>query len=407
MNGRFYRPSGWIGAAAVTVGATLVLSACSSGGGSGSGASGPSALKIMVIGTFNSTAMSYPEVAAGAQAAADEINAAGGVGGHKISIVQCNDQNDPNVAASCGEQAVTDQVVAVTSGVTNYSAQFLPVLQQAGIADIGDTIYQAVDLTSPVAFPFDGGSFSQFAGVGVSLANAGCKKVGVVRLDVPVTESQAKLVFLGAQTKGAAAAPDLAVAPNLASFAATVQSEINGGADCLASILPNAQVDALISAVKQSAKPAIKIGTAISTLPTTDLAKLGSMPDGDIAVSTAYPVTAQQAAPFLADMKKYEPSGTVSAFAVNSWAAVKAFAAVEKGKQNITAKSVLSDFDNATSVSVPMYPAAFDFAKPNPVKSLARITNPVVLAFTINGTAYQPAAPPTVNTSSILNAYAG
>jgi hypothetical protein len=54
-----------------------------------------------------------------------------------------------------------------------------------------------------------------------------------------------------------------------------------------------------------------------------------------------------------------------------------------------------------------VYPAPFDFAKANPVKSLARITNPVVLAFTINGTTYQPAAPPTVNTSSILTAYAG
>ncbi|MCW2497222.1 ABC transporter substrate-binding protein [Jatrophihabitans sp.] len=405
--------------------ASMALAACSSSGGSsgGSGSTAPagtssstssssattsgSDIKIMVIGSFQSAAQSYPEVASGAEAAADSINAAGGVAGHKIKIIECNDQNDPNVSASCGRSAVSDKVVAVTSGVSNYSNQFLPVLQASGIPDIGDTIYQAIDLTSPVAFPFDGGSFSQFAAVGQSLASNGCKKVGVVRVDAPVTEAQAKLVFLGAKAENAASGPDLAVAPTLPSFAATVQTEINAGADCLASILPNANVDALIAAVKQSAKPDIRIGTAISTLPTTDLAKLNGSADNDIVVSPAYPVTTPQAAPFLADMKKYEPKATVSAFAVNSWAAIEAFATVGKTLTTFSASSVLDAFNKASNVTVPMYPAPFNFAKPNPVKSLARIINTSVLAFKIKGTSYEPLAQSTVDTAAVLKAYAG
>ena len=107
----------------------LVVAACSSGSAgsssAGSGAatgaaatsSGPvpaGAIKIFVMGTFSSPQESVPGALQGAEAAADSINASGGINGKKIAIISCNDQSDPNQAAACARQAVADHVNELT-----------------------------------------------------------------------------------------------------------------------------------------------------------------------------------------------------------------------------------------------------------------------------------------------------
>jgi branched-chain amino acid transport system substrate-binding protein len=403
-----------VGSAMATV-LIVVMSACSSSGGapasqvagSTAGPSGSAPLKVMVIATLSSDAFSWPEDASGAQAAAAAVNAAGGVNGHKIEILACNDQNDPNAAGNCARQAVAENVVAVASGQTNYSNIFLPVLASAHIADIGDVVFQAADLTSPVAYPFDGGTFSGFVGVGAAMARDGCKKVGVVRLETPVTLSQANLVYLGAASGHAGAGPDIAVSATQPSFAGTVQSEISGGADCITGILANAQVDALISAVKQSANPNMLVGDVIQTLPVSDLKRMGSEANGLIAVSGEYPVTSPQAAQFVDQMQKYEPSATISEAAGNTWAAVTVFAKLAAEKHAYTAQAVIDALNSASALEVPLYPHPFNFSKPNPVKQLARIFNTTVLAFKISGTDYVPMSSPTIDTAGELQAEYG
>ena len=52
-------------------------------------------IKLMLIYTANSPAANSPEALAGAKAAAMAINSAGGVKGHQIQIIGCNDQFRP------------------------------------------------------------------------------------------------------------------------------------------------------------------------------------------------------------------------------------------------------------------------------------------------------------------------
>ena len=92
---------------------TTGSSSNSVGSANSSSSSGGSPIKVMMVGTISSEAFSFPETVNAAQALADQTNAAGGINGHKIQILTCNDQIDPAVAAACGRKAVADHVSAV------------------------------------------------------------------------------------------------------------------------------------------------------------------------------------------------------------------------------------------------------------------------------------------------------
>src|SRR6266581_6443093 len=135
-----------IGLAAVAIAAAALTAACSSSAKPGkaadsaspsSGTTGASAtgtpIKIMVTGTFNGPGIGYPESTAGAKAAADAINAAGGVGGHPIEIEACDDQYDANKAAACAQKAVSDKVTALVGGVEFFNPGVYPTIEAAKI----------------------------------------------------------------------------------------------------------------------------------------------------------------------------------------------------------------------------------------------------------------------------------
>jgi hypothetical protein len=74
----------------------LSMAACSSGAGSsvGSPATSNSPVTIMVAGQLQAASFQFPDMAVGAEAAAAKINASGGIDGHQIRIIQCNDGGD-------------------------------------------------------------------------------------------------------------------------------------------------------------------------------------------------------------------------------------------------------------------------------------------------------------------------
>ncbi len=98
-------------AAIVAVVSLVSLAAC--GSGSGSGGSGGS-IEIMSFGTTSSSSGSNaPEGDVAIRAAIKAVDDAGGINGRKVTVVSCNDQADPNQAATCARQAVSDKVAAV------------------------------------------------------------------------------------------------------------------------------------------------------------------------------------------------------------------------------------------------------------------------------------------------------
>jgi hypothetical protein len=98
------------------LGSAIAVAAAGSGVGSmaSQAASKPSGtpIKIAVILPTGTSQTNYPEMLASSQAGAIAINKSGGIKGHPVSIIYCNEQNDANAATQCARQVVSDGVVA-------------------------------------------------------------------------------------------------------------------------------------------------------------------------------------------------------------------------------------------------------------------------------------------------------
>lgn len=129
-----------LAAAAATL--ALGLSACggslTDSGGSGGGASGgadKSDIKLgMITPLSGSSAAIGPYMKNGAQLAVDEINAAGGVEGRKLTLIAEDGACDPKTAAAAASKLVTDGINISVGGYC--SSATLPTLTIFGKADI-------------------------------------------------------------------------------------------------------------------------------------------------------------------------------------------------------------------------------------------------------------------------------
>jgi ABC-type branched-subunit amino acid transport system substrate-binding protein len=142
-------------------------------------------IKLMLIYTANSPAANSPEALAGAKAAAMAINSAGGVKGHQIQIIGCNDQFSANIAAQCAETAVSDHVVASIAAQTIYGTSTDPVFQQAGIAMIGNQPTVPTDLSTPVSYPYAPSSINGYEAIVFKFAQMGFTKIAFGVLNNP------------------------------------------------------------------------------------------------------------------------------------------------------------------------------------------------------------------------------
>ena len=147
----------------------LVLAACSSSGSSAP-SSGTSAAAAANAGNFTgpdiavgvmrpvNAGLSYPDGFAAAQVAADAINAAGGVKGHKLVVDTCDDKDDPNVAASCADTLINhDHVVAMAGTFSRQADALYPDLTKAGAADFCNNAIAPKEFADPLSFPCAGG----------------------------------------------------------------------------------------------------------------------------------------------------------------------------------------------------------------------------------------------------------
>lgn len=133
--------------------------------------------------------LSFPEVQQSMQVAVDAVNAAGGVGGRPLKLYTCDDQNDPNQAATCASQLINqDKVVTTLSGIGEESTSLYPALHNVGGVNFAEVAGTAADSSSPLSYPL-------YPGVGLIL-------------DFPVV-TQPSWTNLGEITTGGAIATQL------------------------------------------------------------------------------------------------------------------------------------------------------------------------------------------------------
>lgn len=136
----------------------------------------------MTFAPEDTQATNMPGMPAMAKAYARWAAARGGIDGHELRVITCNEQNRPQGAASCARRAVKEGAVAVVGSYSQHGDAFMAPLEAAGIPFIGGYGISEAEFSSYLSYPVNGGQAALLAGNGEQLADA-CEKVSLVRPD--------------------------------------------------------------------------------------------------------------------------------------------------------------------------------------------------------------------------------
>lgn len=139
-----------------------------------------SAIKVGFISPEGG-AISLPEVRKAGEAATRYLNEnGGGIAGHKIDLVVCNEHEEPASATKCANQMVEQKVSAVVSPFGSMGAVMLPIISGAGIPYIAQAPVSQAEMVSPDAFMIAGGVVSVLSAQATQAAKEGVKKFAVI-----------------------------------------------------------------------------------------------------------------------------------------------------------------------------------------------------------------------------------
>ena len=391
MTGKLGRPAWRTGALLAVLAATMGVAACGSsssgsggssgGGGTSSSSSGP--IKIMAF-TVNIPALQLPEIVPSLTAAADAVNAAGGINGRKLQVIGCNTRFDPNATLECARKAVSDHVVAAVGGVAYFQTIF-PTLEKAGIAWLGGFGTLAQELQSPVSFPVGGGDPGWIYGQAKLLADKGVKHPAFVACQPAACQFEFP-IFKSAWAKyGTGPIKTVTVPDNQTDLSSIAASLISGGIDGVATGEYASENAQLIKELRQQGftGPIVVNAPNLNASIVKGLGKSGTA--NLFTIGNELPPSTQNAAAspavknYLAQMHQYAPSTLLDELSTNAWAAGQVFIqAAKRIKGDVNADSFLSELKGTTSanpIDVGMAPPFTAPPSTPPLKEFPRIGN--------------------------------
>jgi ABC-type branched-subunit amino acid transport system substrate-binding protein len=345
---------------------------------------------IMTIGEFAVTAAGSrnPEVSGAVQARAKEINQAGGLkdasgATHKLKVVVCNTDNDPNKAEQCARDAADKGVAAVVGNFTAIGGSVYPILESAGIPSIGPTASEPTAFTSPVSFPLQSGIPGIFFDMPKLLADQGATKLGLVYPDLPAAAQVVPLVGIAASAAGAEVVNKVPVPLDAADLAPQVAAATANGADGIMAVVIGDQTGRLVQGLSQAGYKGA-LATASAFLTPQLLRELKPELQGAFVVLN-YPPASSKRVPgirqFTKDMNAYDRKLAKTDSAVNSWLATYVFEKTAGEVTDVTAANILAKLNATTSVDTLGLTPAIDFTTPVKVAALPlpRIFNDTVV----------------------------
>lgn len=390
------------------IAAMTITAACSSSGGaaSDSGGSNSGSVKLMVIGDLQTPIQAIPQLVTGAKAAANKVNAAGGVNGHKISIESCNTQGDPNVSAACARKAVSDHVAAVVGMLALTSANVVPILEAAHIPAIGSFDINSVDHMSPVSFPLDS-SAVQLVGEIVAVPGwQSCKHPAMLYdSDLDSAKRAANTMKnLYASLSPSVKAKTVAITTTTTDFRAQIAALLDGGTDCAWTASTPTPMLALVKAAAASGQH-VKLANNASTLTADQLKGLGSAGKG-VYISSSFLLPGTSAGDtFAADMKSVDSSAPADQNAEDAYASVLILANVAKTLAVYTGPKVLAALNSAKNIEVGVLPTIASFPASGGVASIPRVSIFDEYGYQWDGSKLTPASSTPVDVKPYLIKY--
>jgi branched-chain amino acid transport system substrate-binding protein len=327
-------------------------------------------IKVMIAGTLSGPT-NLPELPHGAQAAAADINAHGGIDGRPIDVIVCNDSN-PSPDA-CARKAVADHVAAV---VGSQSLGINPILKANRIPQVGPYPFVPDDYTQPNEFPVSGGSVAAGATVPF-LTGQGVHKIQPLVLAGAFATSSA-VTFMketAARTPGVTILPPISLPFPSTDLSAQTQKAGSSGAQAIVVIaFPTQNVQVLSAA--RTAGLTQKLVFSGATFPQALVDHVKAAANGVYTLSSFLPVSANVPAiqQFKQDMAKYAPGQELSDISLNSWAAVQMFAIAAKHATTINAAGIMKVMPTLKNVNLGVT-GPFSYGQPGPMPGAPRVVN--------------------------------
>lgn len=401
-------------ALAFTLASTLVFTACGNSKSSSSSTSSSSGtttqsqasgapIKLMTIGPVDAPGFSLPSIPVGAEVAIQEINDAGGINGHQLELITCNDKNDPNTATQCARQALKEKVTALVGGLSIFDLKAIPPLERAGIPWIGLSTPDAYSQSN--MFLMGGEGAPSFTGIGLALAQAGCKSIAIVQ-GAQGVDANTQQIEAGVVAGGAKVAKKLKAPANSADWAPTVAAARSAGADCIGAGTGPAESGALIAAANAGSK--LKLAFASGGLPDVVVKQIGKAADGVLVTSGYFPFTSNQGVVEALKQKiqAKAPKSPLDQFAQTGYAAVKVLQEAAKGLSDVTPASLTKALSGVTGFDTGLGPVV-DFSTPGSVPGFERLFNPKVFVLVAKNGDYALAKPEPIDTTPALKVLTG
>ncbi|MFB4308300.1 ABC transporter substrate-binding protein [Actinomadura sp. GTD37] len=348
---------------------------------SGAASAADSPVTIMVSGTLSSPNLSYPQTATGALAAAQAINKAGGIDGHPIKVVQCNDQLNPSTALACVRKAAREKVVAMVGGIDLFTAQLWPTLKTAGIPWVGIDVISADQATNPMSYPMTGGTVTGFYQAGRLAVQKGGKQVAIVKHENPQATFVAGLIAAGVTSAGGTVAGQIVSKIGNSDPAPAAAQAIGKRPDAIACACNAGDGARILKAVRQAGFS--KVFTAgYPTLLETDIQNLGRLADNTYTPSDIADPGDPKAAMFFTQMRDYDPKARRDGISAGAWLGTYAIAQVLKGQTPLTSATLIRRLNTVPAIATHgLTGGSISFAKPGPLPQYPRITDPYVIDY--------------------------
>jgi hypothetical protein len=326
--------------------------------------------KVMVIGDFtNVIDITVPDTLATTKAALKDVPGA--------EIIGCDAKGDANVTAACERKAIDEDVAAVVTGESSLTSE-QSILTKAMIPTVG-----LVSATEPYAFALSN-VLGAFAGVGVGIGKAGCKKAG--NLVLSGAEFLADSIKVGIRTTGGDEVSRAAVPSNAPDLAPAISKLLEGGAECITVNAAPAMVVQALTAINQSGqKPMIALVDGVFPQATRKtvgpLGENALMMGGLLNPDDPSPVIAQ----IKSDMKQFDNKSPLTSYGVTAWTAAKVIeAAVRKMDGPINKVTLLAALNGLRDVEIPTMHSFSAVELPNP--AYKRFFNHYLLNYRIHDT---------------------
>jgi branched-chain amino acid transport system substrate-binding protein len=348
-------------AGAGVVAAMLVLAGCGSSGtkqssstaatggsSSGTAASGSPINLGAIVGTGDDVKLASTQ---GLQTAESAINASGGIAGHPVKISICDDGNDANAGAQCARKLISQGVVAFVGNNSPYGANFDPLVERAGMANIESNILAPNDLTSPNIFLSYGGTFASGPGGATVCAKAGAKRIAVAYLNIGAGAQSAVLTnqllgSLNLKISGAVGLP-----PSAADLSTQAAALIQLHPDCVLSLSVAGSNQQLITALRQLGYKGFVAVPAFTTTALEMIKAIGSEDANNVILVSPYDASSPLAQRFEKEIAaKFGDKAHATQMALRSWWGVNQFKLVVEKLPTIDRATTLAAFKATTAL---------------------------------------------------------